>query len=261
MPSPAHTQPHSYPVKGTKKEAKFVDVSRCRELQSDIPLKRPAFHRRCGPTRKRAAPFERRSAAIRTISHQEGHSNDPHPRRLPPPLLGHAVRPEAAKAATANSPAWKSRPTGSRFTAGTATGTRATSWCGPPTTISAWATIPVVSRPRAAARRRTAPAPAAPATSPAHRRCTPRWKPNSPHCTARQAALLFGSGYIANQAALSTVLSALPDFHVFSDVKNHASMIAGIPAPRAGVRATSSATTIWPTWKRCCAPHPPTHRS
>ena len=44
----------------------------------------------------------------------------------------------------------------------------------------------------------------------------------------KEAGLLFGSGYISNQAALSTLLSALPDFHVFSDAKNHASMIAGI---------------------------------
>ncbi|HET7884090.1 MAG TPA: 5-aminolevulinate synthase [Acetobacteraceae bacterium] len=44
----------------------------------------------------------------------------------------------------------------------------------------------------------------------------------------KQAALLFGSGYIANQAALSTLLTALPGFHVFSDSKNHASMIAGM---------------------------------
>ena len=44
----------------------------------------------------------------------------------------------------------------------------------------------------------------------------------------KPAALLFGSGYIANQAALSTLLTALPGFHVFSDSKNHASMIAGM---------------------------------
>jgi 5-aminolevulinate synthase len=42
------------------------------------------------------------------------------------------------------------------------------------------------------------------------------------------AALLFGSGYVANQAALSTILTSLPGFHVFSDAKNHASMIAGM---------------------------------
>jgi 5-aminolevulinate synthase len=52
----------------------------------------------------------------------------------------------------------------------------------------------------------------------------------------KDAALLFGSGYIANQAALSTVLSALPNFHVFSDVKNHASMIAGMRGASAGVQ-------------------------
>lgn len=45
---------------------------------------------------------------------------------------------------------------------------------------------------------------------------------------AMPAALLFASGYVANQAALSTILAALPGFHVFSDAKNHASMIAGM---------------------------------
>src|SRR5690606_31226867 len=44
----------------------------------------------------------------------------------------------------------------------------------------------------------------------------------------KEAALLFGSGYVANQAALSVLLSALPGFHVFSDAKNHNSMIAGM---------------------------------
>ncbi|HEY4253867.1 MAG TPA: 5-aminolevulinate synthase [Roseomonas sp.] len=42
------------------------------------------------------------------------------------------------------------------------------------------------------------------------------------------AALLFTSGYVANQAGLSTLLAALPGFQVFSDAKNHASMIAGM---------------------------------
>jgi 5-aminolevulinate synthase len=51
----------------------------------------------------------------------------------------------------------------------------------------------------------------------------------------KQAALLFTSGYVANQAALMTMLRALPDWHVFSDQKNHASMIAGIKGARATV--------------------------
>jgi 5-aminolevulinate synthase len=51
----------------------------------------------------------------------------------------------------------------------------------------------------------------------------------------KQAALLFTSGYVANQAALSTMLRALPDWHVFSDEKNHASMIAGIKGAPASV--------------------------
>ncbi len=51
----------------------------------------------------------------------------------------------------------------------------------------------------------------------------------------KQAALLFTSGYVANQAALTTMLKCLPDWHVFSDAKNHASMIAGIKGARATV--------------------------
>jgi 5-aminolevulinate synthase len=52
---------------------------------------------------------------------------------------------------------------------------------------------------------------------------------------AKDGALLFTSGYVANQAGLATLLSALPGFQVFSDAKNHASMIAGMrgaPAAR-----------------------------
>ena len=48
-------------------------------------------------------------------------------------------------------------------------------------------------------------------------------------------ALLFTSGYVANQAALMTILRSLPDWHVFSDQKNHASMIAGIKSAPATV--------------------------
>jgi 5-aminolevulinate synthase len=44
----------------------------------------------------------------------------------------------------------------------------------------------------------------------------------------KAAALLFTSGFVSNQAALSTILNSLPGWQVFSDERNHASMIAGI---------------------------------
>lgn len=55
---------------------------------------------------------------------------------------------------------------------------------------------------------------------------------------AKQSALLFTSGFVSNQAALSTILNSLPNgpdqpWHVFSDARNHASMIAGIKGSRA----------------------------
>src|SRR4051812_24014047 len=54
----------------------------------------------------------------------------------------------------------------------------------------------------------------------------------------KQAGLIFTSGFVSNQAALSTVLNSLPlgpehPWQVFSDAKNHASMIAGIKGSRA----------------------------
>jgi 5-aminolevulinate synthase len=53
----------------------------------------------------------------------------------------------------------------------------------------------------------------------------------------KQAGLIFTSGFVSNQAALSTILNSFPNgpdqpWQVFSDAKNHASMIAGIKGSR-----------------------------
>ena len=51
-----------------------------------------------------------------------------------------------------------------------------------------------------------------------------------------EAALLFGSGWIANMTALSTLCRLLPDCLVISDAKNHNSMIEGIVHSKAEKR-------------------------
>jgi 5-aminolevulinate synthase len=48
----------------------------------------------------------------------------------------------------------------------------------------------------------------------------------------KEAALLFNSAYVANDSTLSTVIRLVPETVVFSDEKNHASLIAGISRGR-----------------------------
>jgi len=45
---------------------------------------------------------------------------------------------------------------------------------------------------------------------------------------AKQAALVFSSGYVANETTLQTLGALLPGCEIYSDAFNHASMIAGI---------------------------------
>ena len=49
----------------------------------------------------------------------------------------------------------------------------------------------------------------------------------------KEKAIVFSSGYVANESTISTLLDLLEDAVVFSDEKNHASIISGIKKSRA----------------------------
>lgn len=48
------------------------------------------------------------------------------------------------------------------------------------------------------------------------------------HVHNKEAALVFGSGFVANDASISTLCKLLPNCHIYSDSLNHASLIDGV---------------------------------
>ena len=66
---------------------------------------------------------------------------------------------------------------------------------------------------------------------------------------AKQAALVFTSGWISNLAGISTIASLMPDCLILSDALNHNSIIEGVR--RSGCEKKSGVTTTYVTWKNC----------
>src|SRR3712207_7993161 len=61
----------------------------------------------------------------------------------------------------------------------------------------------------------------------------------------KDAALVFSSGYVSNQAGISTIARLIPDCLILSDAQNHNSMIEGVrQSDRKSTRLNSSHANI-----------------